>query len=60
MQSNSQSGKWSQDVTELSDALVDFWATWCGPCISMAPEFARAAAELKGSVVFAKIGCDVC
>ena len=43
--------------TELP-VVVDFWATWCGPCVSMAPHFARAAAELKGSVVFAKVDTD--
>jgi thioredoxin 2 len=38
--------------------IVDFWATWCGPCVSMAPHFMRAAAELKGRVVFAKVDTD--
>ena len=38
--------------------LVDFWAPWCGPCLQMAPQFERAAAELKGRVVFAKVHSD--
>ena len=38
--------------------LVDFWATWCGPCKMMAPEFKQAAAQLSGRVSFAKVETD--
>jgi thioredoxin 2 len=38
--------------------VVDFWASWCGPCRMMAPHFAQAARELKGRALFAKVDSD--
>ena len=43
--------------TELP-ILVDFWATWCGPCQMMAPHFEQAAEQLKGQVLLAKLDTD--
>lgn len=34
--------------------VIDYWAPWCGPCRMMAPEFAKAAAQVRGTR-FAKI-----
>lgn len=45
-------------VHEKKAVLVDFWAPWCGPCLSMAPELEKAAEELGDSVLVCKFNID--
>jgi len=39
--------------------VLDAYATWCGPCLLMAPEFEEAAKELEGKVRFVKMDTDL-
>jgi thioredoxin 2 len=38
--------------------LIDFWATWCGPCQSFAPVFAEAARQFEPRLRLAKVDTD--
>jgi len=61
----------SNDVVTLEDGtfdaevlkseipvLVDFWATWCGPCKAIAPVVEQIATDFKGRVKVGKMDID--
>ncbi|MGH7574429.1 MAG: thioredoxin [Longimicrobiales bacterium] len=48
------------DVIENRDglAIVDFWATWCGPCRMVAPVIEQLAKDFEGKLQVAKLDVD--
>ncbi len=55
----SSDGSFQQDVLDSTvPVVVDFWATWCGPCRAMAPHLDAIAEQYAGQVRIVKVDVD--
>jgi len=45
-------------LKESKPVLVDFWASWCGPCKMIAPTIEAIAKDLDGKAVIGKLNVD--
>ena len=45
-------------ATKNMPVMVDFWATWCGPCRMVAPVIEQVAEEYEGRAIVGKVDVD--
>ena len=47
----------SEVMQSKKPVLVEFWASWCGPCMALKPTLEKIAVDMKDKIKVAIIGC---
>lgn len=50
--------KFNEKIPAAPIAMVDFWATWCGPCKMLAPTIEELGAAYEGKALIGKVDVD--
>ena len=61
MEITTSDATFEQDVIEKSEeipVIVDFWATWCPPCLILGPILEKIAEQYEGKIILAKLNVD--
>ena len=60
MEITATNGNFSEILSANNVVMVDFWATWCGPCRMLGPTVEQIAQEYDGRITVVKCNVDEC